>query len=345
MRDYRIWSQEHGGEVLGGSAFNIKAESLRLSDFTQEQVRELYLQHTTDTGQVFEDSAIKRAFELTQGQPWLVNALAYEACFRRYLDRSVVITAEIINEAKEELIRRRDTHLDVLIDRLTEKRVRQVLEPMFLGEALDERIRDDDIQYCIDLGIIAKRDQVIAVANPIYQEVLPRELVLASQEMMSTRTFWFQNADGSLDIAKLLRSFQEFYRENSEAFLINLDYRESGPHLLLMAFLQRIVNGGGTIHREYALGRKRLDLLITFKKNNGEIQKAVIELKTLRTKYNPAKVLSDGLTQTAAYANLANTTDAHLVLFDKNPGNKSWDERIKEHVETYYGLNICVWEM
>jgi hypothetical protein len=45
-----------------------------------------------------------------------------------------------------------------------------------------------------------------------------------------------------------------------------------------MAFLQRIINGGGHIIREYALGRKRMDLGVFF----GE-QRFAIEIKNRQT--------------------------------------------------------------
>ncbi|MDR1740999.1 MAG: ATP-binding protein, partial [Synergistaceae bacterium] len=74
VRDYRI--NTSGGDVItGGSCFNIKAESLRLGDFSYDEIRELYLQHTEATGQVFEEDVYPRVWELTHGQPWLVNAL------------------------------------------------------------------------------------------------------------------------------------------------------------------------------------------------------------------------------------------------------------------------------
>ena len=113
VRDYRIWSPEQGSFVLGGSAFNIKAESLKLDSFSREEVTALYQQHTVATGQVFTPEAVDYAFYLTQGQPWLVNALAYQACFRDVTDRSQPITKEVIERSKETLIRRRDTHIDV----------------------------------------------------------------------------------------------------------------------------------------------------------------------------------------------------------------------------------------
>ena len=99
--------------------------------------------------------AIDYAFEITQGQPWLVNALAYEACFRDCTDRSVTITKDIIERAKETLIKRRDTHLDVLIDKLQEPRVRNIIDAIITGiiKTADE-LKQDDIQYVRDLGLI-----------------------------------------------------------------------------------------------------------------------------------------------------------------------------------------------
>jgi hypothetical protein len=100
------------------------------------------------------------------------------------------------------------------------------------------------------------------ISNPIYQEVLPRELIATTQQTITQKTIWYLRSDGTLDMQKLLEAFTQFFREHSDAWLEKFDYKEAGPHLLLMAFLQRIINGGGKIHREYALGRKRMDLLV-----------------------------------------------------------------------------------
>ena len=81
VRDYRI--QSASGEIVqGGSAFNVKAESLRLGDFHEDEVRDLLEQHTGETGQAVTEEALAGIWAQTRGQPWLVNALAYEACFR-----------------------------------------------------------------------------------------------------------------------------------------------------------------------------------------------------------------------------------------------------------------------
>ena len=68
--------------MLGGSAFNIKSESLRLGDFSEQETRALTAQHTAQTGQAFTEDALELIWERTAGQPWLVNALCYDSCFR-----------------------------------------------------------------------------------------------------------------------------------------------------------------------------------------------------------------------------------------------------------------------
>ena len=215
VRDYRIRSSAENAVIAGGSAFNIKAESLRLGDFCRDDVESLLAQHTAETGQTFTGEACAAIWELTQGQPWLVNALAYEACFRNKAgrDRSRKVTAEAVQDALEQLIRRRETHLDQLTDKLQEERVRRVVEPLLRGA---ESIPADDIQYVRDLGLVAQ-DRPVRIANPIYGEVIPRDLTWTTQEMsIHHDPAWYVDADGRLRLADLLAAFQEFFREHSE---------------------------------------------------------------------------------------------------------------------------------
>ena len=136
VRDYRIHSASEKAIITGGSAFNIKAKSLRLGNFAQTEVATLYRQHTEETGQVFTPEALQRLWELTQGQPWLVNALGYETCFesKSGRDRSRSITVEHVEEAKENLIQRRETHLDQLADKLQEEWVGRGIKPLLADE-------------------------------------------------------------------------------------------------------------------------------------------------------------------------------------------------------------------
>ena len=145
VRDYRIVLSNQD-IITGGSAFNIKAKSLRLGNFTKEEIHELYMQHTRETGQEFDEACFPMIWEATEGQPWLVNALGAEVTWniRENRDRSVRIIPEMIDQAIENIIYRRDTHIDILIDKLEEPRVRRVIEPMLanedeVDEALDRK--------------------------------------------------------------------------------------------------------------------------------------------------------------------------------------------------------------
>ncbi len=345
LRDYRIQSSSEKAPVTGGSAFNIKAKSLRLGDFTRDEMLALLSTHTTETGQVFTPPALDLVWTFTNGQPWLVNALAYEVTWemRDGRDRTQPITETMIRDAKENLILRRVTHLDQLADKLREPRVRRVVEPMLRGDELESVATVEDIQYAVDLGLITRTSTGPQIANPIYREVIPRELTVIAQMNLESQQnpTWYIRRDGQLDMIKLIAAFQQFFRENSEAWLEGFNYREAGPQLLMQAFLQRIINGGGRVDREYGLGRRRTDLLVVWNHPSG-VQRVVIELKLLRGSLEAT--LHEGLAQTWEYTDRCGAEAAHLVIFDRTPG-RSWDERIWQRAESYRGLPITVWGM
>lgn len=344
VRDYRIHSGREKAVITGGSAFNIKAESLRLGDLTEEETYRLYRQHTDETGQTFDSEALELVWQYTRGQPWIVNALGYEVCFKmkENRNRSRPICAEKITEAKENLILRRETHLDQLVDKLQEERVQRVIEPVLAGTTTVGKIRKDDAEYVRDLGLIRiAPNGEIFLSNPIYQEIIPRELSWILQIRLSEKSEWYITADGRLDMNELLVAFQEFFREHSEHWIERFQYKEAGPQLLLQAFLQRIVNAGGRIEREYGLGRKRTDLLVIWPRDQ-RLQKIVVELKILYASLE--KTIAEGLIQTAAYMDRCGSTEGHLVIFDRSE-NKSWEEKIFRREESFEEKKIVVWGM
>ena len=344
VRDYRIYSSSAKTMVTGGSAFNIKAESLRLGDFSRDEVLALLGQHTEETGQRFGDGALDTVLSQTCGQPWLVNALAYETCFRGDLaaDRSRPVTHADVFAAREQLVLRRDTHLDQLTDKLTEGRVRRVIEPLLVGGDGFESTADD-IEYVQDLGLIA-RDPPMRLANPIYAEVVPRQLTWPTQLKLQEDPAWYVADDGALLLDKLLGRFQEFFREHSESWVERFDYREAGPHLLLQAFLQRIVNSGGRVQREHGLGRRRADLLIEWPQDE-RVRKYVVECKVRHDRRGLERTVADGVEQTAAYMDQCGAEAGHLVVFDRDE-ERSWNEKVfRDRRIADSGSEIAVWGM
>ena len=346
VRDYRIRSASRNEIVTGGSAFNVKVKSLRMDDFSPAEVRALLRQHTAETGQQWAGDAVDEVWELTQGQPWLVNALAQQACFEDETgrDRRRPVTAAAVRGASEQLILRRDTHLDQLADKLREARVHHVIEPLLSGGGAS-RYSAADIEYVRDLGLIA-RDDPLRMANPIYAEVVPRELTSHVQASITDQPVWYLDAGGGLNVAKLLRAFQEFFREHSEHWVRRFQYQEAGPQLLLQAFLQRIVNSGGLIHREYGLGRMRTDLLLVWPAAAppGAARKTVIECKVVRPQRGLEETIHEGLAQTRAYLQRCSAAEGHLVVFDRRP-ERTWEEKLFRRAETSAGTPVTVWGM
>ena len=345
VRDYRVHSTARNALVLGGSAFNIKSASLRLGDFTAAETRALLAQHTAETGQAFAPAAREAIRTRTAGQPWLVNALCREACFksRAGRDRSRAITEGDILDAQERLILARVTHLDNLADKLREERVRRVVLPMLTGAADRDRYadRDRDVEYVRDLGLLAQHDAK-RIANPIYAEVIPRELTWITQDDVDAEAAWFVDADGGLNVDKLLAAFQRFFREHSEHWTQRFDrYQEAGPQLLLQAYLQKVVNGGGRVEREYALGRGRVDLLILWP-HGGRVRRFVVECKVRRDGLD--RTVREGVEQTRGYMDRCGAEAGHLIVFDRSE-TRTWEEKIFRRAPSGGRAPVTVWGM
>jgi len=322
VRDYKIRLRPDSDSLGTASPFNIKAKSLFVDQLTAADIRLLLNQHTEATGQVFEADAIACIAHLSGGQAWLVNALANEIVAEILNDDPAPpVTEALVWQAKEALILRRDTHLDSLVDKLKEERVRLIITAIIDGHELEYDRYNDALGYCQDLGLITAKPP-IGFANPIYREIIPR--VMSYHWQLSIPAdyadpCWYVK-NGKLDMEALLQAFQSFYREHSEAWLEKYDFREVGRQLLLMAFLQRIVNGGGRIEREMAIGNGRADLVIDYA---GE--RFVLELKL---KHHPTLSQATGLRQLGRYLDRLGLTRGYLILFERD-AKVAWEQRLR----------------
>ena len=122
-----------------------------------------------------ETDALDAGWDQTRGQPWLVNALGRELCFAQgpLRPRDRPISEQDVFEARETLILGGEAHLDQLADKLSEPRVRRVIEPLLSGG--DGSYSYRDLEYVRDLGLVAP-DPPLRFTNPIYGEVVPQEL-------------------------------------------------------------------------------------------------------------------------------------------------------------------------
>jgi hypothetical protein len=228
------------------------------------------------------------------------------------------------------MIDARETHLDALGYRLRDPRIRNVIQTIITGDSNPLMGRTNpDVELAMDLGLVNwSSEKGFTIANPVYEEILTRYLNSGYHDNMPPPSTWqWQKPDGSLDMDKLLKEFQKFWQRHSEIWEQKADYTEAFPHLLLMAFLQRVINGGGRIEREYAAGRGRMDLAVEY-----QGQWNIIEVKLLRSYDTPETVKEEGLEQIRAYRDkIGADVPAYLVIFDRRPEakQKPWSERIQ----------------
>jgi hypothetical protein len=239
------------------------------------------------------------------------------------------VTMEHVVRAREQMIEARETHLDALEVRLRDSKIRRVVESIIAGETdLSITRTNPDVELAMDLGLITWHTETgFTIANPIYGEILTRHLNAPYHDNLPPPSSWnWKKVDGSLDMDNLLREFQGFWRKNSETWEQKADYTEVFPHLLLLAFLQRILNGGGRIDREVAAGRGRMDLAVEYDK-----RWYIIEIKLVRSYNTPEEIRTEGLRQISCYRDKIDpSAPAYLVIFDRRPKakEKPWEERI-----------------
>ena len=321
IKDYKMRIRPDGESVGQASPFNIITKVLPMRIFSEAEMRTLYAQHTAETGQAFEEGALVEAYRLSGGQPYLVNALA-RWCVEKIhaCDYTQPVTAADMAEAKERIIREQGTHLDSMMEKLEEPRVRRVVEPVMLGDDIDFDVLRDDISYCLDLGLLVDERGVLKPANPIYSETIGRFLTRGSQQKVLLKrpeNPWVRG-DG-LDMSGLMAAFQQFWRENADANAVPFQYREAYPHLVLQAFLQRVINGGGQIVREMALGSGRLDLGVNFRDRT-----YAVEVKTTACY---AKSPEAAHWQMLRYMDRLGVSEGWLVVADSDL-TKPWEGKI-----------------
>ena len=334
VRDYRAQMRPDGESLGQISPFNIISKDLMLRNFTADEVAALYAQHTEATGQAFAPGVLDKVMDFSDGQPWLVNALARECVEEIHGFRcGETITIDDIETAKEAIIRRRDTHVDSLMERLREPRVRRIMEPVILGEQLvGTSVNDDDYRFVQDLGLLKEVNGALVPANRMYAEIIGRYLSRDDQvRMMQSipRTPW-ATADG-LDMPGLMSAFQKFWRENSGADRRAYEYGEATPHLVLMAFLQRVTNGQGRINREMALGSGRLDLCVEYRD-----KRYAVEVKTTKNFRG-----EDSYRQLADYLDALGLSEGWMPVFDEDK-SKPWEEKLYNRMVEFGGKTLHV---
>ena len=194
------------------------------------------------------------------------------------------------------------------------------MQAILSGEHLPPLV-PDDLRYVLDLGLLVRHRQGdLAVANKGYQEVIPKVLTAEIQGSIPRLLPTWLKPNGQLDPASLLTAFPDFCRQHGEPLMQSAPYHEAAPHLVLLAFLDRVANGGGRVEREYAVGTGRMDLLLVY-----GTTKVAIEVKGWRPGKKDPK--DPGLRQLDTYLAALGLATGWLIIFDQWPQQQPVEER------------------
>jgi hypothetical protein len=320
------------------SPFNIIKETLTLPNFTRDEIKIIYDQHTEASGQEFSDKAIDLAWHWSEGQPRLVNDLAYDSVVNILKrDYSRPITSDIMEQAAQNLIKHQENHLDYIQMQLFRPRVRAVMDPIIIGaDFIPLNVPLEDIRYAEELGILKNTDGIYQPANPIYNEVIVRSLsqpfewLFNNEAALARSNLWI---DGQkLAMTSTLKAFQKYWRKNSEIFEEFYGYNETLPLLVLNAFLLRILSSAVKFaYREFFLGKWGIDLNIEYM---GQVYPLALKIKAHKSRPDSLALIKD-------YMDICGAKEGWLVIFDSK-SKKSWDEKITWQTTQYEGSTIHI---
>jgi len=272
-------------------------KSIFFENFSFEEVKELYLQHTHATEQKFTEDAFSQ---------------------------------KEIEESAKRMIVARQTHLDSLVSKLNEPRVKKILLPLIQGSFIDfDENYDDDVLYLRDLGII-KRTDPVTISNPIYKEVILRVLSNGFSGNITFSKPSFVKENGRLHWEMVLEEFAVWWKRNAEHMQRKGNYPEAASQLVFMAWLQRVVNGKGFVDREYGIGRGRIDIYLRWpiKDDYKKMQEEAVEIKVWRDSDRESP-FEEGLEQLEEYLDRLSLTRGTLLIFDERTSALSLRERTR----------------
>jgi len=111
--------------------------------------------------------------------------------------------------------------------------------------------------------------------------------------------------------------------------------------------MQRVINGGGTINREYALGTGQTDLYVKWQYENENkhcIQNIVIEIKVIQKNWSYETTKKTAIEQTANYAQICGEKVAYILIFDRENKMKWQADEPNENVE-HDGVKLEIWKL
>ena len=324
------------------SPFNV-SDSLLIDYFTKEDVFELLGQHETETGQLFDTVVKEKIYDITAGQPGLVNGFAAKLV-ELYKDKPVIDYLDYLVVEDWYLYKALDKNVANVINKA--KQHQKFLEELlFLERKTRFDIDKEAIRFFYTNGLI--KDDVngnVTFWVPLYKKRLQKYFYpsMNGEAKFIQGDMWLEKyltTDNKLNIDKIIREYQTYANKRGFRYFIEYDaddkpkgLREAALMYSFETFIQAFllaVEGKSYLEPHVALGRS--DLII-----NVDGHECVIESKVF---YDLVR-FRNGKEQLAYYINsLGLKTGVYLIFVNKEITNPY----IVENEEVIHGVDILTY--
>jgi len=310
------------------SPFNIQ-DQFAISNFTVEQVAELYGQYTEEVGQPFAPEVIETVHEKTAGQPFLVNRLGQILTEELDIHKKQEITIEHFHDAYARILKEDNTHFQHIRRNIKRKGEFKIILNRIL---FDERevyfnINDSHIRELTTYGLIREENGVCTIDNPIYQEIIIKTFTPfingVEDKYLSEHTEDFTDylsQSGEIQMDELLNNFRDFIgRAGYKILEVPETPQEFVGQYLLLAYLDLFVRKiGGHLYPEVPTGRGRMDIIVLYRS-----EKHIVETKLWRGE----RRYQSGKRQLTEYLSKEGVQRGYYIVFDHRKGAQSKYER------------------
>jgi len=295
--------------IVGGvSPFNI-ADQVKLPPFTLKNVRDLYSQYTEETNQPFTEDAVKKVFDETAGQPWLVNRLGTILTVDIKPETTEPITTEDVDKAIDILLYEENSHFDNITEKAKQYK-ETFIEIVFDG--VEYIPGDEEQSLLLTHGLIKAKGKNVRVSNAIYKKRFTRTFFRESGAIVDVSVKGYFRPDGLLNMEAILSDFEEYIIQIG----VNAFYKSQKPYektgqFLLTAWLYQFVDGGkGELRYEAPSGLGRMDILLIYQGH-----KYIIETKINRSSLD--KTIEKAIDQLCSkYLLTERANEGYVVVFD-----------------------------
>ena len=325
------------------SPFNI-ADNLNVPYFTREEVFELLHQHETETGQLFEEKVKEKIWQITAGQPGLVNGFA-KVLVDRHPDKKVLDYDDYLVVEDWYLTEAIDKNFANILNQARKER-NLVERLLFTEDKIPFDIDRESIKLLHTNGLIKKdKDGFVSFWVPFYKKRLYKAFypyTNGEQKNISRTIFAGEYIDknGDFKIEKLISSFKAYVKRRG--FKVFMEKDENGNYTsikesaLIYSFetfiTAVVIELEGKIYREADTGLGKSDMIINI--NNREF---LIETKV----YYSLSRFNQGKKQLAYYAQSLGLAKAVYLVFC--PKGIRYPEEVKENQETVDGVKIITY--